>query len=294
MSSEEPTQAELAPKEAGSHAKAEIQTPEQAAQAKKRKSIIALSVLLAVLLGIVAAGISYTLWQQYQLDQAAQEMEDTPIPEVVEPEETPEESEEVLVENPIDFEALQAENPDIYAWIYIPGTDVNLPILFSSIDDNYYLDRDQYGEYAIEGSIYTQSLNSTDFSDPVTVIYGHNLTNGTMFTTLHYFEDADFFEEYTTIYIYTTDRILTYQVVSAYQYDDRHILNSFDFTDEDVVRDYFDYVVDPDSLLVNTANDITLDTDDTIIQLSTCSTGTYHGTTRYLVTGVLIDEQPTS
>ncbi|MCQ4882189.1 class B sortase, partial [Alistipes onderdonkii] len=83
------------------------------------------------------------------------------------------------------------------------------------------------GDYAIEGAIYTEMANNTDFSDPVTVLYGHNLQNGTMFSTLHYFENEDFFNEQDPLYIYTPGHALTYRVVSAYLYDDRHILNSY-------------------------------------------------------------------
>ncbi|MFR7671507.1 MAG: hypothetical protein ACLU0O_13235 [Collinsella sp.] len=61
------------------------------------------------------------------------------------------------------------------------------------------------------------------------MIYGH--VNGGVFHNLHNFEDADFFNENGEFYIYTPGHILTYKIVSAYQYDDRHILNSFNFAD---------------------------------------------------------------
>ena len=99
------------------------------------------------------------------------------------------------------------------------------------IRDSLYLDHNKDGDYAIEGAIYTEMANNTDFSDPVTVLYGHNLQNGTMFSTLHYFENEDFFNEHDTLYIYTPGHALTYRVVSAYLYDDRHILNSYNLSD---------------------------------------------------------------
>lgn len=261
-----------------------------AAPRKNKRSIVVLSIVLALLLCGVAAGVGYLVWQQSEMDRAAQEIKDTPLP-VVEP--TPDETPDNHVENPIDFSALKLENPDIYAWIYVPNTDVNLPVLQSIENDNFYLDHNRNKEYAVEGAVYTQQANATDFSDPVTVLYGHNLVNGTMFSTLHYFENEDFFNANDTMYIYTPSHVLTYRVISAYLYDDRHILNSYDFSNPTVRQQYYDFVAHPDSLLVNARDDTQLTIDDKIVQLSTCMSDTSHTNSRYIVTGVLIDDQPT-
>ncbi|MBQ3150007.1 MAG: class B sortase [Clostridia bacterium] len=193
--------------------------------------------------------------------------------------------------NPVDFAALKKRNPEVYAWIVVPNTDIELPILQSHADDLYYLDRDIDGKKSRLGSIFTQSANKRDFSDPVTLIYGHNYYTGGMFTNLHYFEDKKFFDENEYFYIYTPDRRLTYRIVSAYKYDDRHILNSFDFSDESVRREYFDYTLNPLSMLRNVREGVTLSTDDKLVVLSTCLTGGYSG--RYLVSGVLINDEQT-
>ena len=267
------------------HAKAE-----NPAARKKKRSIVILAVLLVVLLCGVAAGCGYLIWQQGELNRVAEEMRSTPEPVVEQP---AQDAADDRVENPIDFVSLKQENPDIYAWVYVPGTDVNLPVLQSATNDFLYLDHNKDGEYAVEGAIYTEMANSTDFTDPVTVLYGHNLQNGTMFSTLHYFENEDFFNEHDTLSIYTPGHVLTYRVVSAYLYDDRHILNSYDLSNPTVRQEYFDFVMHPDSLLVNTRSDTELSIDDKIVQLSTCMSDTNHTTSRYIVTGVLIDDQPT-
>ena len=80
--------------------------------------------------------------------------------------------------------ALQEINSDVYAWIRIPGTYVDYPVAQSKVDDNYYLHRSIYKKYLFAGMIYTQSCNSLDFNDPVTVVYGHNMRSTTMFTSL--------------------------------------------------------------------------------------------------------------
>lgn len=259
--------------------------------ASKRRSVVALTVVLVILLLVVALGVGYMVWQKSELDRAAAEIEAEPVPAASSASE--QEEPDDRVDNPIDFVALKAENSDIYAWIYVPNTNVNLPVLQHVSDDNFYLDHNRSGEYAVEGAIYSQSVNSTDFTDPVTVLYGHNLLNNTMFTQLHYFENADFFNENDTFYIYTPGHILTYRIISAYQYDDRHIMNSFDFSDASVLQSYFDYVANPDALIANVREGATLDAaTDSIVQLSTCVSGSYSDR-RYIVSGVLVDDQDT-
>ncbi|WP_253904636.1 class B sortase [Adlercreutzia sp. ZJ473] len=256
----------------------------------KKRSITVLAVVLVVLIVGVLACVGYMAWQKSELDRSAQEINAQPVPET--PAQTT--STDDRMENPIDFASLKVENPDIYAWIYIPNTNINLPVLQHLTDDNFYLDHNVNGDYAVEGAIYSQSLNATDFSDPVTLLYGHNLLNNTMFTQLHYFENADFFNENELMYLYTPGHILTYRIISAYQYDDRHILNSFNFSDPAVTQSYFDYVANPDALICNVRPDVKLDAStDKIVQLSTCVSGSSSSNRRYIVSGVLTDDQAT-
>jgi sortase B len=267
-------------------------------QAKKKRSVILLSVVLTVLLCGVGLGVGYLAWQQYQLNRAAQEARETPIPVIKGPtDETPgtkpASETKPLVENPIDFSTLKLENQDIYAWIYIPNTEVNHPVLQHLRDDNYYLTHNRDNQTSAEGALYSQSINGTDFSDPVTLIYGHNMINNGMLATLHYFENADFFAANDTFYIYTPGHILTYQVVSAYIYDDRHIMNSFDFTNPQTLQNYFSFVQNPDAWIANTRAGTELSIDDKIVQLSTCMSDPAYSSSRYLVNGVLVDDKLT-
>lgn len=257
-------------------------------QAPGSTSALRRPVLVAVLVVclVVAVGGFVTLSGVLSAGERARErQEQTPVPE------TP--TEEELPVNPIDFAAEQEKSADIYAWIYIPDTGVNLPIVQSSVDDNFYLRRDVTGADDVFGSIFTQSMNARDFSDPVTLVYGHDTDNGTMFGDLHKFEDKTFFDEHEDMYIYTPGHILTYRIVAAYVYDDRHIMNSFDFSDLAVRQRYFDSVMNPTSMVVNVRDGVTLTTDDKIVQLSTCNGVSTSDNTRYLVTGVLVDDQET-
>jgi sortase B len=272
-------------------------TEGKAAKAKRKRSIIVLSVALAVLIAGAGTGAGYLAWQQYQLDRVAWEARETPIPVVENPgdktEPNSETETETRVKNPIDFAALKLENQDIYAWIYIPNTEVNLPVLQHSNDDNYYLTHNRNNRVSVEGALYSQSHNSTDFSDPVTLIYGHNIINNGMFATLHYFENTDFFATNDTFYIYTPGHIFTYRIISAYLYDDRHIMNSFDFSNPQTRENYFSFVQSPDALIANTRADMELSIDDKIVQLSTCLSDSAYSSSRYLVNGVLVDDQLT-
>ncbi len=206
---------------------------------------------------------------------------------------TIEPTQEILPDNPVDFEGLQALNSDIYAWIYIPNTGIDLPIFQAAQpkDDNYYMHRDVNGNYAYKGCIYTQRANSKDFSDPVTVIYGHHMYDGTMFSNLHYFLDDQFFEDNRYFYIYTPGQIMIYEIVSAFQYDERHILNSFDFSKEEIFQEYIDYILKPRTMVADVRDGVSVTTQDKIVTLSTCINS---GTARYLVQGVLRDVERTT
>ncbi len=194
--------------------------------------------------------------------------------------------------NPIDFDSLLETNTDIRGWLYIPDTNIDYPIMCSlEKSDSFYLEHNYLKQYEFDGSIYFEKQNAVDFSDRNTVMYGHNLLNGRMFRTLHYFEDKDFFDNHPYIYIYTPGHAYTYTVFAAYEYDDRHILNSFDFDNDQVWADYLAYVQNPQSMNVHT-RDVEITTDDRIITLSTC-VGTNKGA-RYLVQGVLTNDQPTA
>lgn len=258
-------------------------SPESQDPSKRTK---ALRIAAGALIACVVCGSCYLLWQQLDIYRAQQRMQGAEVPEV-----PTEESKDELVENPIDFAKLWETNIESYSWLYIPGTEVNTPVQQSQRDDSYYLTHDPAHGESLVGCAYTQLANDLDYSDPVTVIYGHD-TDG-VFKTLHYFEDKGFFDEHDSFFIYTPGHILTYRIISAYKYDDRHILNSFDFSRADVRSEYFASVANPDSMLKNVRAGIELDSESRIVQLSTCMLDEFHGSSRYLVSGVLVSDQET-
>ena len=198
------------------------------------------------------------------------------------------------VENPIDFASLQAANSEIYAYIKIEDTNVDYPIVQSATDDEFYLRHTAEDKsWSASGAVYTESVNTKTFNDRVTVIYGHNGYGDTFFTTLHRFEKDDFFNNHPYFYIYTPEKKLTYQVISAFKYDDRHIMNSFNFADTVQFLEFEQYLSNPSSALKNvrTQLDKELDEDSKIVVLSTCITN--QKSSRYLVCGVLVKDEQT-
>ena len=205
---------------------------------------------------------------------------------------TPAATTEPLEDNPIDFTALQAQYPDVVGWIRIPGTVIDYEVMRPGPDtaEDLYLHHAPDKSYRYSGSIYMQSLNDAAYTDPNTVLYGHYMANGTMFADLHKFRKADFFQQHDTLYIYTPGHILTYRIYAAFVYDDRHILNSFDFYNPFEFQSFISQTLNPSSMSRQIREGVTVTTDDRILTLSTCTT---KSTERYLVEGVLIHDQRT-
>lgn len=158
---------------------------------------VALAVLVVSLacLGYIA----YTYWsgQRAYDDIAADSFS---IPEDV--------SGMTLADFEVDWDALRAINPDVVGWVYVPGTTVSYPIAHRDGDDAYYLKHNfagsTTGQFGAEyGCIMLSGENDADFSDQVNIIYGHNLTNGSMFAQLAEFANTDVFNEHRTIYVLT-------------------------------------------------------------------------------------------
>lgn len=192
-------------------------------------------------------------------------------------------------EKEIDFADLQENvNPDIYAWIYIPDTQIDYPVLQHPTDNYYYLEYNLDGSKGYPGCIYTEDYNEKDFSDPNTVIYGHNMKNGTMFAGLHKFEDNEYFEEHPYVYIYTENRLLAYEIFAAHESGNEHILYNNDFSDSYVFTKYLAEIMTGRTMNGNIREEVSVTAENRILTLSTCVAN--RPEKRYLVQGVLLNE----
>lgn len=169
----------------------------------------------------------------------------------------------------VNFDELQGINPDVYAWITIPGTEIDYPIAHCDKDNAIYLEQDINKKSSAYGMIFTDTWNPNDFSDRMTLVYGHNMKDGSMFAGLHAFRDSKFFEEHDTIEIYMPEGELDYKIFACYTAKNEHILEKNNFQD-DVA--YLCYIEDVKNIRDMSANirDMEIDTDDRMITLVTC------------------------
>lgn len=254
---------------------------------RKKKITPLVIVLVVVLVACIAGGI----WGGVYLVNTYGQIRDAQNTQAM----TPKLPEEVSSDqgNPIDFASLQADNPDIYAWIYVPDTNINYAVCQSADDDAFYLDHDASGAETELGAIFSESrFNGRDMQDRVTLLYGHNGFGDTMFTDLHRFERSDFFDSHDRVYVYMPGHIYEYQVFSSFMTDDRHIMGLYNFQTDDGFSQFISDLQRPSAIGANT-RDVQLGQDSKVLVLSTCNTGALEATGRYIVCGVMVDDQPT-
>ncbi len=254
---------------------------------KKKKSKIILAILIVVLVVSVSFIVVYFVKQNNAKNEYKDLQNKAKVKETTQ--ETPDESQEDgEYKSPIDFEELWKTNEEIYAWIQIPGTDIDYPIAQRADDDAYYLNHTIEGTEGLPGSIYTEAINSKDFSDFNTVIYGHNMKNGTMFAGLHKYEDKEFLKENPYVYIYLPDKTLKYQIFAAVVFDDRHVMHSFDYSTPEGRQQFLDEIKGVRTMESGYDENVTVGTDSNIITLATCIGG--QPDNRWLVEAVLVDD----
>jgi sortase B len=194
-----------------------------------------------------------------------------------------------IPEKDIDWADLWSQNEDIYAWIYIPNTAVDYPVLQHPTEDNYYLDHNVDGSYGYPGCVYSQLCTSKDFTDPVTLFYAHDMKNGTYFHTLHFFEDEDFFNENQYIFVYTPEHTYVYQIFATKVFSDVLIPMNYNyFTETDAFQTYLEDLQRSEYGDDYVRDGVEVTTDSHVLTLSTCISTMPNN--RWLVNGVLLNE----
>jgi sortase B len=188
-------------------------------------------IIKALVLALFLISVTLTLRQLYyyyaQYHSKAQAIELAGIPAAVELREddwavplanAPEEDLPVELSflKELDFAALREQNAQVLGWIYIPGTDISYPLMAD--DNNYtYLSSDWAGGGSTLGSIFMECENSRDLTDFNTIIYGHNIVNGSMFGTLKDFGQQDYFDSHREIYLVTDGGVYRYTSFASYE-----------------------------------------------------------------------------
>ena len=173
---------------------------------KKKVNIFAIIVLIICLCGLGYCGYKlYKIWLDYHTSDTEYEqlIEDfVTLPETIinKGDGTEEDSAYPYLE--IDWEALKNKNPDIIGWIRIPDTSINYPIVQGDTNEDY-IHTTVEGTYSSAGSVFLNCDNASDLSDYVSVIYGHNMGNGSMFTALRYYLEEEYLNEHKCVEIYT-------------------------------------------------------------------------------------------
>lgn len=106
--------------------------------------------------------------------------------------------------------------PNAIAWIEIPNTSINYPIMQGK-DNLEYLNKDCFGKYSLSGSIFLDFKNSKDFSDDYNLIYGHHMSGGRMFGELDKFLDTSFLEEHKVGYLLTRDKVYKVDFTNCFE-----------------------------------------------------------------------------
>ena len=235
-------------------------------------------------------------------DTTPDDNNDANKPSIVDPDDTENRVEPAPVVEPAGMEETFAKYKDVYAWLEVPdfakilGTDHELsyPVAQHPTDRNFYLSRDLDGNSNKAGTIFSEAecegkvINSRDLNDPVTVLYGHNQANRTMFGGLQsMLKNLDFSEQH-LVYMYQKDRRVTYQIVGGVQYDTSHIIYYHDFTNDEVFNSFFDQLWQETDSTTNLDKDNKPVAGDKVLILSVCKNGDDNH--RYLIVCKMIED----
>ena len=202
-------------------------------------------------------------------ESAPQETEETSQETVPETSPQPE-----LTENPYKDYFLQ--NEDMAAWLYVDGTRMDYPVMWTPRDEEYYLLKDFEGNYDKNGCL----ILDTDSSlDPVTtnlIIHGHNMRSGAMFGDLMDYEDEEFARDHAVMLLYTPEGIRTYEVLAAfysqvYKKTDE-VFKFYKFFQADTQEEFDDFYDNIRELSLYDTG-VTAEFGDRFLTLSTCA---YH------------------
>ena len=261
---------------------------------KKKKAgdvLLTLVFLLAVGVFCYAAFNLYHIYTEYkkgsdEYNQIAQMAvtERDPDAELVDMEQDDEEKSSVTAPMKIDFDALRSVNTDVIGWIYVEALEnVSYPIV-KGTDNSTYLHMTYEKNYNFAGTIFIDYENSGDFSDCNTLIYGHNMKNGSMFGQLKNFsKDAEVYKKSKYFWIFTPEKDYRYEIISAYVTAvDSDTYTLFKGPGQEF-QEYLDKIVGYSEIETTPG---TLTIQDKIVTLSTC---TGNEATRYVVQGKRVD-----
>lgn len=156
------------------------------------------------------------------MQEKAPQPETQPVPSEARGEETlwipdPAEDDPMMEEMAqINLAALQEVNPDVIGWIRIPDTQIDYPLLQGQ-DNELYLKHTWQKEENYVGSVFLEHRNSANLTDYNTIVYAHNMNDGSMFGTLSKYTDPQYRDKHPYIYILSESGVLRYEIFAMYQ-----------------------------------------------------------------------------
>ncbi|MDL2293368.1 class B sortase [Ruminococcaceae bacterium OttesenSCG-928-D13] len=190
----------------------------KAREKKQKNTGRRLGVLSWVLIGLGGAGFALALVMVVRigLEYSAAQNEYTSLREgyVSKAAENPGEAGGEAQPSVVDLRALQALNSDCVAWLELPGVEIEYPVLRGG-DNDYYLNHTFERAQNASGAIFMDFRSSADFTDGHSLIYGHNMLDGSMFSGLDRYQDNAFLAENPMLYIHLNDVLYTCTVVAA-------------------------------------------------------------------------------
>lgn len=192
-----------------------------------------------------------------------------------------------LTDAAIRFDALRQENEDIVAWLRFDNTEelgIDYPVLYSG-DNTEYLRHDLYGSEHTAGSIFLEGMNQPDFSDYYTILYGHNMRDGSMFGSLDKYKVQTFWEKNPYFTLYTETMAYRYQIFACQNAVNGGAVYKIGYKPGEEYQALIDSM--EEHSLIETG--IHPDSSQKIMTLSTCTGNGY--STRFAVHAVCIDAQ---
>lgn len=200
-----------------------------------------------------------------------QDTMDNESPETPAPEPTPE-----PIENPY-LEGFLA-NADMIAWLQIPGTAIDYPVMWTPRDEEYYLRRGFDGSRNRNGCLI---LDTDSCVSPLTtnlIIHGHNMKSGTMFGTLSNYEREDFYLEHKNLSLYTREIQRNYEIIAVFYSQvykkSETVFKFYNFFQANTEAEFDDYYQNIKALSLYDTG-VTAEFGDHFLTLSTCA---YHVT----------------
>ena len=173
----------------------------------------------------------------------------------------------------LQLQELKKENNDIVAWLEIPDTKINYPVL-QTTDNEYYLTHTYNKENLKDGSIFLDKDYDWNIPSSNLLIYGHNNKNGNMFQELLKYEDESYYKEHPTIQFTTVDEDSTYEIIAVfksrvYYKNEQNVFRYYFFINAENEEEYNYYVEESKKAsLYDTGK--TAEYGDQLLTLSTC------------------------